>query len=131
MLEKDCKLLRVSRDADLEEIRQAFVKLTRRYPPEHFPEKFKKIKGAYDRLTLNWDSIKPMVKDLAYRDTPEGLKQLVIQEVLQAESSSSSASLPELDIQPLEPILNIAAHRQDIREVLEEVHAQGLEYMQL
>ncbi|MFO7875860.1 MAG: DnaJ domain-containing protein, partial [Desulfovermiculus sp.] len=65
MLEKDCAVLRVSRDADMETVRKAFVKLSRRYPPEHFPEKFKEIKKAYDRLSLNPSSISSLVKDLA------------------------------------------------------------------
>ena len=52
MLESAYNKLRVERDASPEEIRKAYVNLVRRYPPEHFPEKFTSIRQAYQKLML-------------------------------------------------------------------------------
>lgn len=128
MLEKDCKLLRISRDADLEEIRQAFIKLTRRYPPEHFPDKFKQIKGAYDRLTLNWESIKSLIKEIASRESPESMARFLLQGALQTNEGPDSAPLPELDIQGLEPVLSNGGNKEKLRAFLQKIQEQGLEY---
>ncbi|MDR1978807.1 MAG: DnaJ domain-containing protein [Synergistaceae bacterium] len=57
MIESAYELLRVSREAGPEEVRQAYVRLVRRYPPEHFPEKFASIRRAYQQLTLDDDFI--------------------------------------------------------------------------
>lgn len=129
MLEKECKLLRVSRHPDMEEVRRAFVRLTRRYPPEHFPEKFKAIKGAYDRLTLNWDSIKPLARDLAFRETPESIKQYLLEEAREAGGDSGSNQSVQLDVYTLEPILNLPAHREKLYRVLDDIRERGLPYL--
>jgi len=52
MLESAYDTLRVGRDASPEAIRKAYVTLVRRYPPEHFPEKFMSIRQAYQSLML-------------------------------------------------------------------------------
>jgi hypothetical protein len=41
---------------DKETLHPKYVRLVRRYPPEHFPDKFKMIQNAYHELTLS-DSI--------------------------------------------------------------------------
>lgn len=43
-------ILGVSRQASDAEIRQAYFKLVRQYPPEKDPNKFKEIRAAYDSL---------------------------------------------------------------------------------
>jgi curved DNA-binding protein CbpA len=55
MIEAAYELLRVPRDADPQEVRQAYVRLVRRYPPEHFPEKFASLRRAYQQLNLEDD----------------------------------------------------------------------------
>lgn len=50
MFESDIEILRVSKDADPETLRKAYLRMVRRYPPEHFPEKFSRIHKAYNRL---------------------------------------------------------------------------------
>jgi curved DNA-binding protein CbpA len=46
------KTLKVSPRDDKEAIHKAYVRLVRRFPPEHFPEQFRKIQNAYHELTL-------------------------------------------------------------------------------
>jgi hypothetical protein len=70
MLEAAFKLLRVERDASPEDIRKAYVRLVRRYPPEHFPDKFAKLHEAYQKLILSDDYLSAMVKRARYTDSP-------------------------------------------------------------
>ena len=74
MLTKAFKTLRLSRKAELAEIRRAYVKLVQRYPPEHFPEKFCQIKSAYDQLTLTKESVEENLESLARAKTIPDLK---------------------------------------------------------
>lgn len=126
MLEKDCAVLRVPRDADMDTVRKAFVKLSRRYPPEHFPEKFKEIKNAYDRLSLNLSSINSLIKDLASRLPAEDLGKCLLDEALQ--TSARAPQVPKLDMYSLEPVFDLPARRQRLQKALQDIRDQGLEY---
>lgn len=44
------KVLGLTEDDGEERVRAAFLKLARRYPSDHFPEKFVRIHAAYDLL---------------------------------------------------------------------------------
>jgi curved DNA-binding protein CbpA len=44
------QILNVSPDASIEEIKKAYFRLVRKYPPETEPEKFKTIRQAYEQL---------------------------------------------------------------------------------
>ena len=57
MIESAYKLLRVEKNASPEDVRKAYVRLVRRYPPEHFPEKFAQLREAYQQLTLSEDFV--------------------------------------------------------------------------
>ena len=45
------EVLGIGQDADAAQIKRAYFKLVREYPPEHFPEEFKDLREAYDTLT--------------------------------------------------------------------------------
>ncbi|MFO7874989.1 MAG: DnaJ domain-containing protein, partial [Desulfovermiculus sp.] len=121
-----CAVLRVSRDADMETVRKAFVKLSRRYPPEHFPEKFKEIKKAYDRLSLNPSSISSLVKDLASIPAAEDMGKCLLDEAMQ--TSPKAPPVPELDVYSLEPIFDLPARQQRLQKAVQDIRDQGLEY---
>ena len=55
MIETAYKLLRVAKNASPEDVRNEYVRLVRRYPPEHFPDKFEQIHKAYQQITLSDD----------------------------------------------------------------------------
>lgn len=57
MIDLAYETLRLDKTAGPEEIRRAYVRLVRRYPPEHFPDKFARIHEAYRRLTLDEDFV--------------------------------------------------------------------------
>jgi hypothetical protein len=126
MLEKDCATLRVARDADMDTVRKAFVKLSRRYPPEHFPEKFKEIKKAYDRLSLNSSGINSLVKELASKPTAEDMSKCLLDEAMP--TSSKASFVPELDVHSLEPVCDLPARRQRLQKAVQDIRDQGLEY---
>ncbi len=132
MLEKDIQIMRISRDADMETLRKAFIKLSRRYHPEHFPEKFKQIKSAYDRLSLNLSAISPYLKQLASRDTPRGMIDFLLKEALEAvepQLNPKHGPSPEFDIYSLDPVLNATFYREKVNELLEKINEQGVEYV--
>ena len=62
MLESAYSLLRIAKNASPEDVRNAYVRLVRRYPPEHFPEKFAKLREAYLQLTLGDDFLNEILK---------------------------------------------------------------------
>jgi hypothetical protein len=69
MFEQARKTLKVARNAGPEAVRQAYVRLVRRYPPEHFPEKFVGLRQAYQQLTLD-DDFTEEVAHLAFPLNP-------------------------------------------------------------
>ena len=62
MIEAAYNLLRVAKNASPEDVRNAYVRLVRRYHPEHFPEQFAGLREAYQRLTLSDDFLHETVK---------------------------------------------------------------------
>ncbi|WP_045211704.1 J domain-containing protein [Desulfonatronovibrio magnus] len=128
MFEKDYSALRVSRDDGPEKVRKAFVKLSMRYHPEHFPEKYKRIKSAYDRLQMDWDSLFPMISELSRATLDNNLKVKLMQDYSESISSQADGYSVDLDIYSLEPVLAVSKYRKKITEILDEVSSQEIEF---
>ena len=47
------QILEVTNDASLSEIKKSYFRLIKHHPPEKEPEKFKKIRAAYEKLKNN------------------------------------------------------------------------------
>jgi hypothetical protein len=62
MIESAYEILRVARDATPDEVRAAYVKLVRRYPPERFPERFAAVRKAYEKLCLGDDYLQNLLE---------------------------------------------------------------------
>ena len=62
MIESAFEVLRIPRNATLEEVRTAYVRLVRRYPPERFPERFAVIRNAYQKVCLGEDYLKNLLE---------------------------------------------------------------------
>lgn len=45
------EILQIDNEVDEKEIKKAYIKMLRKYPPEKSPEEFKKIREAYERLS--------------------------------------------------------------------------------
>ena len=50
LLDNPYQVLHLERGARPEEVKKAYFKLVRQYPPETHPEEFKRIRAAYDKL---------------------------------------------------------------------------------
>jgi hypothetical protein len=70
MIESAYEIMRVPRDAGPEAVRQAYIRLVRRYPPEHFPEKFASIRRAYQQLTISEDFIQEVFNRIKEDSSP-------------------------------------------------------------
>jgi hypothetical protein len=112
--------LRLSRDCDKEEVRRAYVRLTRRYPPEYFPQRFKRIKWAYDELILEPGSIEAIVTHLAQAEEPaEAFAIMLGESGTELEKQSEELSRP--DCLELTPVLDADRYGEELAEVLERI----------
>ena len=120
MFESARRTLRLSRDCDREEVRRAYIRLTRRYPPEHFPQRFKRIKQAYDELALDPGSIEASVNHLAQAETPAEAFDIMLEEIgTELERQTEEPSGP--DCLELDPVLNTGRYREELQGVLEQI----------
>ena len=65
MIEAAYDLLRIERNASPEAARTTYMRLVRRYPPEHFPEKFARLREAYQQITLSDDFLTATIKRIS------------------------------------------------------------------
>lgn len=121
MFESARKILRVSRDCDREEVRRAYIRLTRRYPPEHFPERFKRIKQAYEELNLDPNCIESTVDPLAQAETPVEAFDIMLRDDVDSTRARQEEELPEPDCMELEPVLNADRYREELMSVLKRI----------
>jgi hypothetical protein len=129
MFESDLKALRLARDCSQEEVRRAYVRLTRRYPPEHFPERFKRIKQAFERLSLDPSHLQAAAVSIAQAESPLDVMDIMIEEALElAQTKSSEQDLPQPDVRELEPVLNAEGYREELFSVLQRIAEEGVAY---
>lgn len=100
MFEAAYKMLRVDRRAGPEEIRRAYLRLVRRYPPEHFPEKFRQVHDAYRCLNLQEDALEDLAERLGRTGSP-----LETAAVLFSGRIPAAAPPAELDVESLAALL--------------------------
>lgn len=119
MFEKCTRTLRVSPDATTEEVRQAFVKLARRWPPEHFPARFTEIKHCTDLLNLE-DSV---LEELLVRAVNADVIDLFVGLLPESASASEdvAATASELDLPAFMELLNPGRRRRIMLGCLENV----------
>ena len=125
MIEAAFKLLKLPRDATPEEAREAWVRLVRRYPPEHFPEKFAAIRRAYQQVTLDEDFIEETLQRLGGERSPIQLAALLWGD---REAIASSAEDAAVDLRSLKPLLFLDRNRQTLDKLLETASTRGVEW---
>lgn len=119
MFEKCTHTLRVPPDATLEQVRQAFIKLARRWPPEHFPARFTEIKSCSDMLNLEDAALEEYVNRIAKSEEIAFMIDLL---------PGSAKSLAADDADTVEPdlpafldLLNPDRRRQSMLACLEKI----------
>ena len=129
MFESDLKALRLARDCGPEEVRRAYVRLTRRYPPEHFPERFKRIKQAFERLSLDPSHLQAVAVRIAHAESTQEVFDIMTEEALDlALAQSSEHGLPQPDVRELEPVLNAEGYREELFAALQRIADKGITY---
>jgi hypothetical protein len=79
------------------DIRKAYLKLVRRYPPEQFPERFNEVKIAYDKLTMAGNVHETLLGELINSEDVTKLKRAIFGDMIdETETGSPLASLMEL-----------------------------------
>lgn len=68
------EVLDISRDAGEEEIREAYLKRIKAYPPDRYPDAFERTKEAYDTLK---DPLRRAERALLFADPEAPLKSLL------------------------------------------------------
>jgi len=121
MFEIATKILRLPRDCDREEVRRAYLRLVRRYPPEHFPERFKRIKQAYEEMSLEPSSLEPALHRLAQVETPREAMEIMLEEALDAAMGQETDEPTRPGCMELEPVLRADSYREELAGVLERI----------
>ncbi len=119
MFEKCTRTLRVSPDATAAEVRQAFVKLARRWPPEHFPARFTEIKHCAELLNLEDSALEELLTRTVKSDVIDLFVNLLPEPASPSEEDAATAS--ELDLSAFMELLNPGRRRQIMLECLEKV----------
>ena len=131
MFEKSLNTLRLSEEPDMEEVRKAYVRLTRRYPPEHFPDKFKQLKQAYEQLRVQWPALEQEARSLAESDSLAQLTNTLLGEALELARTRESGAGPHpapVDVLELDPVLRAEEVQRVLKAVLTDIRMQGLPY---
>ncbi len=124
MIEAAFELLKLSHDATPEEARAAWVRLVRRYPPEHFPEKFASVCRAYRQVSLDEDFIEEACQRLN-----EGASPLRLAVFLWGDRKDVTAGgEAEVDLRSLKTLLSLERTRQALDGLLETASARGIEW---
>ncbi len=72
------KILSISYTSNDDEVKSAYLQQIRQFPPDRYPEKFKKIKEAYEKLKTERDRIACRLfcaEDLTLIDLMESIKK--------------------------------------------------------
>ena len=117
MLESAYSILRVEKNASPEDIRKAYVRLARRYPPEHFPEKFAELREAHQQLTLSDDFLSAVITRVRYKYSPLKLAALLWGDLNELTYN------PDLALDELTPLLE----REDTRRTVDCLLSTELE----
>lgn len=116
MLKTCARMLRLADDAGPEQVRAAFAKLARRYPPEHFPARFIKIKQCAGLLNLEDAAVKTELDRIAESASVAALFQTLfvdcIPESLQAETP------PKVDVAAFFTLLDQQDQQSNLLECL-------------
>lgn len=118
MLDKCTRTLRVHSEATADEIRQAFIKLARRYPPEHFPAKFAEIKHCSDLLNLEDKALEEYLSHISSTEVMDLIAMLLPEDF---NAPIVDGSVPELDIAAYMDLLNPEQRRREMLSCLDQV----------
>jgi hypothetical protein len=115
MINDALKTLKLDRSAGPEDIRKAYVRLVRRFPPEHFPEKFVVVHDAYRLLSLESGAMERMVDRFRSIDHP-----LEVAAILWGDSDELKRNV-EIDWDEIENLFKTNSRLDELQSILENV----------
>jgi len=128
MFEKACRTLRIDPDAPPEAVRKAFVKMVRRYPPEHFGRKFAEFQKARDELTLTRERVDALLEQYFEADTVEEFLKLWFGDLLDDVGQTMSAEVEQLDLTYLVALMEKDNHKELLDETVKAIGEKGIEF---
>ncbi|MDR2137432.1 MAG: hypothetical protein LBO68_04005 [Synergistaceae bacterium] len=120
MIESAYEILKVGRNATPDEVRQAYVRLVRRYPPERFPEKCALFRKAYQQLTLDEDFLQDLFGKLYEECTPLELVGLLWGDRKELKPNADA------QLTDLIPLLAAENKRAALNEILERAASEKI-----
>jgi hypothetical protein len=120
MIESAYEILKISRDATPEEARAAYVKLIRRYPPEHFPERVASLRNAYGKVCLDDEFLASLFESAVCQRTP-----LEFAGFLWGDRKEFSPA--ESDLRDLATLIN-SPHERSADSILESIDTSNIEW---
>ncbi|MFA6810886.1 MAG: hypothetical protein WCR47_07500 [Desulfoplanes sp.] len=127
MFENARKTLRVGPNATHNEVRKAYIKMVRRYPPEHFPEKFLAIKKAQETLNMEENAAIKWLVATQGIDSPRKFFQLWFQDDFEGQTSVLDEIPQQLDMQPFTHVLSGGEMKEALEQAVSDIAAQGIE----
>ena len=100
MLKAAYKTLRLDRQAGPGEVRAAYVRLARRYPPEHFPDQFAKVQSAWRQLSLEEGFVAEFCARAGAAESPLELAALLWGDLPELDRDSPVSLESLADLQP-------------------------------
>jgi curved DNA-binding protein CbpA len=122
MIESAYEILKVGRNSTPDEVRRAYVRLVRRYPPERFPEKFASFRKAYQQLTLDEDFLQDLFGKLSDESTPLDLAGLLWGDRRELKPNEDSK------LTDLAPLLTVENRKAALNEILEKAASEKIEW---
>ncbi|MDR1947581.1 MAG: J domain-containing protein [Desulfovibrio sp.] len=122
MLESSCSVLHLSPQATPGEIRQAYARLVRRYPPEHFPEKFAAVHAAYRCLSLDEDFVNEIFTTVRSMKSPLELAGLLWGDLPTLQTDRKT------DFSSLAPLLEEEPEAEEMDRILEQIDITHIEW---
>lgn len=65
------EILETSEDSDDKSIKKAYLQMVKRYPPEHFPADFQRIRASYERIKTQKDRLRFALFDTSLPEVGE------------------------------------------------------------
>lgn len=136
MFETSENILKIGRADGMKKAREAYIRLVRRYPPEHFSERFKKIKKALSAINLEDGYIAERISAFASVKTSTDLYHFFFSE------AAKQGIKDQTDLDPLEAAMDDlflfmileadeTSFAAELLKCLEEIQKGGLEWQEL
>ncbi|MDR1378668.1 MAG: hypothetical protein LBJ36_06400 [Synergistaceae bacterium] len=122
MIESAYEILKVGRNATPDEVRHAYVRLVRRYPPERFPDKFAAFRKAYQQLLLGEDFLQDLFGRMPGESKPLDLAGLLWGDRKELKPEAN------VELMDLAPLLMTEGKKSTLNEILKKAASEEIKW---